>query len=308
MLFPTTIAGSLPKPEWLAEPNMLWAPWKSSGADLVRAKCDATVLALKLKEDSGVDIVTEGDAHWLKMFDTTTGRVVQAFRLPTDFAYATSFSPDGKWVVADVLEKPVVGLVRGCTFRRWNAATGEEDLRARGITTSNSTLAGPDAFPAVFRGDNAFGEVGDGKSYPAQLVPIEVTGVSEATSVAAGSGDSLALLGNGQSPAQLFTVNPDPVPPATTVSVSDFAGPVNIGSEEMVTINQLVDLVADIAGKQIGRKHISGPQGVRGRNSDNRFIKEKLRWEPSQSLRVGLEPTYQWIEAQLRRNSIPSFV
>jgi 5-methyltetrahydropteroyltriglutamate--homocysteine methyltransferase len=61
MLFPTTIAGSLPKPEWLAEPNMLWAPWKPSGADLVRAKRDATVLALKLQEDAGVDIVTEGE-------------------------------------------------------------------------------------------------------------------------------------------------------------------------------------------------------------------------------------------------------
>jgi nucleoside-diphosphate-sugar epimerase len=84
---------------------------------------------------------------------------------------------------------------------------------------------------------------------------------------------------------------------------SNFAGPVNIGSQEMVTINQLVDLVADVAGKQIGKKHISGPLGVRGRNSDNRLIKEKLRWEPSQPLRAGLEPTYRWIETQVMRNS-----
>jgi 5-methyltetrahydropteroyltriglutamate--homocysteine methyltransferase len=61
MLFPTTIAGSLPKPEWLAEPNMLWAPWKSIGAELARAKCDATLLVLKLQEDAGIDIVTEGE-------------------------------------------------------------------------------------------------------------------------------------------------------------------------------------------------------------------------------------------------------
>ena len=61
MLFPTTIAGSLPKPEWLAEPNTLWAPWKSSGEVLARAKRDATVLAVKLQEDAGVDIVTEGE-------------------------------------------------------------------------------------------------------------------------------------------------------------------------------------------------------------------------------------------------------
>jgi 5-methyltetrahydropteroyltriglutamate--homocysteine methyltransferase len=61
MLFPTTIAGSLPKPEWLAEPNMLWAPWKSKGDELTRAKRDATMLAVKLQEDAGVDIVTEGE-------------------------------------------------------------------------------------------------------------------------------------------------------------------------------------------------------------------------------------------------------
>ncbi|MET4033287.1 5-methyltetrahydropteroyltriglutamate--homocysteine methyltransferase [Bradyrhizobium sp. JR7.2] len=61
MLFPTTIAGSLPKPEWLAEPNMLWAPWKSQGAELLRAKRDATMLAVKVQEDAGIDIVTEGE-------------------------------------------------------------------------------------------------------------------------------------------------------------------------------------------------------------------------------------------------------
>ena len=61
MLFPTTIAGSLPKPEWLAEPNTLWAPWKSSGEELAHAKRDATMLAVKLQEDAGVDIVTEGE-------------------------------------------------------------------------------------------------------------------------------------------------------------------------------------------------------------------------------------------------------
>jgi len=61
MLFPTTIAGSLPKPEWLAEPNTLWAPWKSKGDELARAKRDATMLAVKLQEDAGVDIVTDGE-------------------------------------------------------------------------------------------------------------------------------------------------------------------------------------------------------------------------------------------------------
>src|ERR671926_263440 len=61
MLFPTTIAGSLPKPEWLAEPNMLWAPWKAKGEELAGAKRDATLLAVKMQEDASIDILTEGE-------------------------------------------------------------------------------------------------------------------------------------------------------------------------------------------------------------------------------------------------------
>jgi len=76
---------------------------------------------------------------------------------------------------------------------------------------------------------------------------------------------------------------------------SDFTGPVNIGSEEMVDINRLAQMIMEIAGKKLTIKHISGPLGVRGRNSDNRLIKEKLGWAPSRPLREGLEKTYQWI-------------
>jgi nucleoside-diphosphate-sugar epimerase len=83
---------------------------------------------------------------------------------------------------------------------------------------------------------------------------------------------------------------------------SNFEGPVNIGSEERVTINQLVDMVCDIAGKRLHKNHIPGPQGVRGRNSDNRLIAEKIGWAPSQPLIAGLEKTYAWIEQQVRGN------
>lgn len=83
---------------------------------------------------------------------------------------------------------------------------------------------------------------------------------------------------------------------------SNFSGPVNIGSDEMVTINGLVDTVCEIAAKKLEKKHIPGPLGVRGRNSDNRLIAEKLNWQPSRPLREGLEKTYQWIETQLRSN------
>ena len=70
---------------------------------------------------------------------------------------------------------------------------------------------------------------------------------------------------------------------------SDFAGPVNIGSEEMVTINQLAEMVMAVAGKRLTINHIPGPLGVRGRNSDNRLIRSMLGWSPSALLRAGLE-------------------
>jgi GDP-D-mannose 3', 5'-epimerase len=80
---------------------------------------------------------------------------------------------------------------------------------------------------------------------------------------------------------------------------SKFTGPVNIGSDEMVTINQLAMMVMEIAGKKLTVKHIPGPLGVRGRNSDNRLIREKLGWTPSRTLREGLEKTYLWISEQV---------
>ncbi len=81
---------------------------------------------------------------------------------------------------------------------------------------------------------------------------------------------------------------------------SDFTGPVNIGSEEMVTIDQLARMVMDVAGKRLSIRHIPGPLGVRGRNSDNRMIRERLGWSPSRPLRDGLEKTHAWIEGQVR--------
>ena len=78
-------------------------------------------------------------------------------------------------------------------------------------------------------------------------------------------------------------------------------GPVNIGSEEMVSINQLAEMAMDIAGKKLNIKHIPGPLGVRGRNSDNRLIKEKLGWEPNWPLRKGMEIAYKWIAEQVQK-------
>jgi len=78
-----------------------------------------------------------------------------------------------------------------------------------------------------------------------------------------------------------------------------FFGPVNIGSDEMVTINQLAEYAMEISGKKLNLKHIDGPLGVRGRNSDNTLIKEKLGWAPSRPLKDGLSKTYAWISEQV---------
>jgi len=84
------------------------------------------------------------------------------------------------------------------------------------------------------------------------------------------------------------------------ITAGDSAEPVNLGSAELVTINQLVDIVEDIAGVRLRREHdLSAPQGVRGRNSDNTMIQRLYGWEPSVSLRDGLEKTYAWIHDQV---------
>ena len=83
---------------------------------------------------------------------------------------------------------------------------------------------------------------------------------------------------------------------------SDHRSPLNLGSDEMVTINELVDIAASVAGKTVHRRHnLNAPQGVRGRNSDNSELRRVLGWEPKTMLRDGLQPTYRWIEAQLAK-------
>jgi len=81
---------------------------------------------------------------------------------------------------------------------------------------------------------------------------------------------------------------------------SDFEGPVNVGSEEMISINDLADLIIELSGKTLHVCNVAGPEGVRGRNSDNRLIFEKLGWKPEQPLREGLRHTYEWIAVQLQ--------
>mgnify|MGYP001767409428 FL=1 len=84
---------------------------------------------------------------------------------------------------------------------------------------------------------------------------------------------------------------------------SDFSGPVNIGSDELISINDLAGMVMGIAGKELRIRHIPGPLGVRGRSSDNKLIEEKLGWRPTWPLSKGMEITYRWIESQVAQKN-----
>jgi GDP-D-mannose 3', 5'-epimerase len=115
------------------------------------------------------------------------------------------------------------------------------------------------------------------------------------------NGGQIEVWGDGHQTRSFLYVD-ECIEGTTRLTRSNFSGPVNIGSEEMVTINGLVDVVCDIAGKKLEKIHIPGPNGVRGRNSDNRLIAQKLGWRPSQTLRRGLELTYPWVETQVMSN------
>lgn len=114
----------------------------------------------------------------------------------------------------------------------------------------------------------------------------------------ASDGDEIEIWGDGKQTRSFLFVD-ECVDGIRRLMESDFTGPVNIGSDEMVTINQLVEYVSNIAGKTLVKKHIPGPLGVAGRNSDNNLIKEKLGWAPTQPLMVGLAETYKWINEQV---------
>jgi nucleoside-diphosphate-sugar epimerase len=111
-------------------------------------------------------------------------------------------------------------------------------------------------------------------------------------------GDTIEIWGDGKQ-TRSFLIVDECIEGTLRLMRSDFLGPVNIGSDEMVTINQLVDMVAEISKKSINKKHIRGPEGVRGRNSDNTLIKENLGWSPTNSLSMGLAKTYPWILSQI---------
>lgn len=147
----------------------------------------------------------------------------------------------------------------------------------------------------VARYHNIFGELGswnDGREKAPAAMCRKVAECAD--------GGTIDVWGDGQQTRSFLHVS-ECLEGTLRLMRSDFTGPVNIGSEEMVTIDGLIDRVAAIAGKRINKNHIPGPTGVRGRNSDNRLIQEKLGWAPRTALNDGLQRTYTWINAQVEK-------
>lgn len=117
----------------------------------------------------------------------------------------------------------------------------------------------------------------------------------------ASDGDSIEIWGDGEQTRSFLFID-ECIEATRRLMDSDFIGPVNIGSEEMVSINQLVDLAMSIEGKNLVKSHISGPTGVRGRNSNNSLIKEKLNWNYSLPLYEGIKKTYNWIVEKINES------
>ena len=118
----------------------------------------------------------------------------------------------------------------------------------------------------------------------------------------ADDGDQIEIWGDGHQTRSFMYVD-DCVEGLLRIMASDYRNALNLGTDELVTINQLVDIVSEVAGKKLQKTHnLTGPQGVRGRNSDNSRLRKVLGWEPKILLREGLQKTYPWIEDELRKS------
>jgi GDP-D-mannose 3', 5'-epimerase len=149
----------------------------------------------------------------------------------------------------------------------------------------------------IVRFHNIFGPLGtwDGGREKAPAAMCRKIAIAKAS-----KSDEIEIWGDGEQ-TRSFCYIDDCVAGLYKLMRSDYPHPLNLGQDRMVTINELADLVANVAGIKVRKKHIDGPQGVRGRNSDNTRLREILRWQPEISLEEGLARTYRWIETQVRR-------
>lgn len=144
---------------------------------------------------------------------------------------------------------------------------------------------------AVARYHNIYGPEGTWnggrEKAPAAICRKVITGI-----------DSIEIWGDGEQTRSFLYID-ECIEATRRLMKSDFTGPVNIGSEEMVTINELVDIASSVESKVLNKKHVDGPTGVRGRNSNNDLVREKLHWDYSISLKEGITKTYNWIKTKI---------
>lgn len=146
----------------------------------------------------------------------------------------------------------------------------------------------------VARYHNVFGPMGEWCGGKEKAPAAVCRKVAEAV-----DGGSIEIWGDGLQTRSFLFVD-ECIEGTLRLMRSNFTGPVNIGSEEMISLNDLARMVMKIAGKDLTIENIPGPQGVRGRNSDNRLIQQELNWSPQASLEIGMEKTYRWIESQVK--------
>lgn len=150
----------------------------------------------------------------------------------------------------------------------------------------------------IARFHNIFGPMGtwDGGREKAPAAVCRKVAMAE-------EGGSIEIWGDGKQ-TRSFLIVDECVEGIRRLMASDFSGPVNIGSEEMISLNDFAKMVIDISGKDLSINNIPGPLGVRGRNSDNHLITEKLGWAPSTPLRKGVEKTFDWISEQIQKKEL----
>ena len=149
----------------------------------------------------------------------------------------------------------------------------------------------------VARFHNIFGPLGSWNNGKEKSPAAICRKVAEAP-----DGGEIEIWGDGEQTRSFLYID-ECIEAVTRLMKSNFFGPINIGSNEMVTINRLADIACEVAGKSLTKKHIPGPLGVRGRNSDNNLIKEKLNWSPNTRLKDGIAKTYNWIADQLKNQT-----
>ncbi len=148
----------------------------------------------------------------------------------------------------------------------------------------------------VARFHNIFGPEGSWNNGKEKSPAAICRKVSEAV-----DGGTIDIWGDGEQTRSFLYIN-ECLEGVRRFMDADFSGPMNIGSEEMVTINQLAEMAMRIAGKKLNLNHIPGPLGVRGRKSDNKLMREKINWEPTVPLEKGMEKTFSWINEQVKKN------